>query len=300
MLRLLRAVPGLVLLTLLVAYLGVSLLMAQGASRAERRPQVAHPADLGLAYQDVSFLSRRGDVVLEGWYLPGAEPAGASVIFVHGLGSTRSGEDALDLAAALVARSFNVLLFDLRAHGSSGGNRVAAGSKERSDVQGAVDFLLAHGATFGRVGLVGFSFGAGTALLAAAGEPAIGAVVADSPFARASDLIEQETARKTPFPRWLVPFFVPAADLLARLAYGIDLREAVPEAAAAQLTYPLLIIHGEADQRIPVSHALRVHAASPPGSQLWTLPGVGHVGAYEADRSEYERRVIAYLEDRLR
>jgi hypothetical protein len=47
--------------------------------------------------------------------------------------------------------------------------------------------------------------GAGNSILAAAEEPGIRALVADSSYANASDLIIREVARKTVFPEWSVP-----------------------------------------------------------------------------------------------
>ena len=68
---------------LFVAYAGVSYFIASGVTRAELVKFEDHPTDYGLEYEDVEFVSRKGDVTLMGWYLssPGCE---ASVIFVHG------------------------------------------------------------------------------------------------------------------------------------------------------------------------------------------------------------------------
>jgi fermentation-respiration switch protein FrsA (DUF1100 family) len=237
-------------------------------------------------------------VALRGWYLrPAGDGPLATIIFVHGLGGTRSGDHALDFAAALFRSGFAVLLFDLRAHGESGGDRVSAGYHERGDVLGAYDFVRSRGS--GAVGLVGFSFGAGIALLAAGDEPRITAVVADSAFADAGDLIAQETARKTPIPEWVVPAFLPAARVMAQQLHGIDLGKVAPEEAVQRLAYPVLLIHGDLDERVPFSHGERVFAAAPEGSDFWTVMGAGHVDAYDLARQEYERRVVDYLRQTL-
>ena len=297
MLRGLRRLTGFVFFLVIVLYLLASFVIMQGATSAERKALEQQPADLGLRFEAISFPSRRDSVRLEGWLLPG-ESGAPSIVFVHGLGSTRSGDHALELARLLQGRGYNALLFDLRAHGSSGGERVAAGLHEKSDVLGAIDYLRSRGLSR-PVGLLGFSYGAATALLAAADEPAVQAVVADSPFARATDLIAQETARKTPVPEWLAPAFLPGAGALALLFHGIDLRDSAPDRAAGRLTYPVLVIHGEADERIPVEHGRRVYESAPAGSELWLVPDAGHVEAYELQPREYERRLLAYLESRL-
>ena len=59
------------------------------------------------------------------------------------------------------------------------------------------DFVLTQGVDPNNVGLVGFSMGAAISILSAAQEKGIHGVVADSAFARASDLIVEETTRGT-------------------------------------------------------------------------------------------------------
>jgi pimeloyl-ACP methyl ester carboxylesterase len=287
------------LLVLTAAYLLVALALVYGATRPERKPFEAHPGDFALKYEDVSFTPRGEALTLRGWLLPGSTGA-PYLIFVHGIGDQRTGNDALELASRLVQQDgYNVLLFDLRAQGTSDGDFVSAGEFERYDVLGAYDFLIGRGAEPGRVGLVGRSYGAATAIMAAALEPGIAAVVADSPFAEVRDRIARETARKTPIPQGLVRIFLPPADLFADLLYDIHLDDLKPERDVAKLEYPVLVIHGEADERIPISEARRVHAAAPTGSQFWTLPGVSHADAFPTHPEEYLQRVRAYLGDRF-
>jgi pimeloyl-ACP methyl ester carboxylesterase len=192
-----------------------------------------------------------------------------------------------------------VLLFDLRAHGESDGSRVSGGYFERRDVLGAYEFLVERGAAPGSVGVLGRSMGAGIAIMAAAQETGIAAVVADSPFAAVDDLIAQETARKTPIPKGIVPVFLPAAKLFASTLYAIDLGELVPEDDVTRLAYPVLVIHGEADERIPASHGRRVHEGAPAGSELWLLPGVDHADAFLEQPEAYVERVVGYFGVRL-
>lgn len=287
-----------VVLILIVVYGLISYLIASGVTKAERKDQEDHPSVYGLVFEEVEFPSRKGDVTLSGWYLPGNTTT-STIIFVHGIGSMRSGDGAMDLASRLVERGFNILMFDLRGHGSSGGDQVSGGYFEQWDVLGAFDFLAGKGVPPRRIGLVGFSMGASTAVLAAAQEPAIGALVADSPYAKASDLIAHEAARKTALPRWITPIFVPTAVLIANWFYGIDLGSLVPEAAVVDLAYPILVIHGTGDRRIPFQQGQRVHQGAPAGSSIWLVPDVDHVDAFATYPEEYVERVAVYLEGRF-
>ena len=287
------------LVALGVIYGSVSFLIAQGVTKADRGPQEDHPSNYGLVFEDVEFPSRRGGLLLSGWYLPG-EDLGPNLIFVHGIGSVRSGDNAVELAARMVELGYSVLLFDLRGHGSSEGDKVSGGYFERWDVLGAFDYLVGRGVGPGRIGLLGFSMGAATSIMAAAEEPRITALAADSPFANALDLIAREAARKTPIPGWLTPMFMPGARLMANGIYGIDLGELAPERAVARLDYPVLVIHGTADQRIPWEQGQRVADAAPAGSSLWKAPGVDHVDAFLTFPDEYVRRVAEYFDARFR
>ena len=130
---------------LIVIYGLISFMIARGVTKADRAPQEAHPSESGLTYEDVEFLSQEGGINLSGWYLPG-EAEGPHLIFVHGLGSVRSGDNAVELAARMVEQGYNVLMFDLRGHGSSDGDQVSGGYFERWDVLGAFDYALERGA----------------------------------------------------------------------------------------------------------------------------------------------------------
>src|SRR6185369_7667751 len=84
--------------------------------------------------------------------------------------------------AGMLYPDYNVLLLDHRGHGDSGGLRTTIGYEERLDVHAAVDVLVERG--LGPVGIFGMSMGAATAILAAAEDERIAAIVADSPYAR--------------------------------------------------------------------------------------------------------------------
>ena len=287
-------------LALVVVLYGlVAFLIAQGVTKADRDPQEDHPTNYGLVFDDVEFLSRRKDVNLSGWYVPGQDSS-PHLIFVHGIGSVRSGDNAVELAARMVDLGYNVLLFDLRGHGSSGGDKVSGGFFEKLDVLGAFDYLVERGVDPSRIGLMGFSMGAATSIMAAAEEPRITAVAADSPFADASDLIAREAARKTPFPEWMMPIFIPTTKLMAKQIYGIDIGSLVPEESVAELGYPVIVIHGLADDRIPWEHGQRVASAADEGSSIWLVPGVDHVDAFLTHPDEYVARVSEYFGSRFR
>lgn len=290
-------IPTIVLLSIVV-YAFFSYVAASGITNYERKPQEDYPAAHGLQFEDVEFVSRDGNVTLSGWYIPG-EDNRPTLIFVHGIGGVRSANKLVDLASRLVELGFSVLMFDLRCHGTSGGEFISAGYFEQQDVLGAFDFLVGQGVQPDDIGILGVSMGAATSVLAAAEEPDIRALVIDSPYANASDLIAQEIARKTDIPEWISPIFIPGVKLIARVLYGIDIGALVPEEAVELLSYPIMVIHGTADTRIPYDHGVRVYKAAYPGSVIWLVPGVDHVDAFSTYPEEYVDRLVDYFNKQI-
>ena len=296
--RALRITVPVAVFVLLVLYAGIGYMIASGVTGAEREPHEDSLSAYGITYDDVEFLSRAGDVNLDGWYVAAQESA-PTVIFVHGIGSQRTGDQMTELAVTFYGQGFGFLMFDLRAHGVSGGELTSGGYHERFDVLGAFDYLKTRGVDPGDIGVLGLSMGAGTSVMAAAIEPQMTALVLDSPYARVSELIAQEAARKTPFPGWFTPVFIPMAVFWADVLYDIDVKAMAPEVVVAELNYPIMVIYGTADTRIPSEHGQRVYDAAPQGSVLWVVDGSDHLDAYIDHPDEYAERVVSYFRERL-
>ena len=199
----------------------------------------------------------------------------------------------------------------MRGMGESPPAPLSMGALEQRDVLGTVDFLH-HGAPpfpeLGRpriIGGLGISMGASTLLLAASREPGIAAVVSDSAYAEVVPLLERELAKRTVAPIGCVPgVFAPAALVMARLLYGVDFFAARPVATVARIApRPLLLIHGTADDYVPIAnfHQLQAAATSSAGSQVttWIVPNARHAQAFKKTGAEYITRVVAFFDAAL-
>lgn len=274
----------LVALAALVAYAAACAAVAQRFTRARRkRPdlQRLHPA---LQQAAVRFPARDGRATIEAWYLPAGRKAGA-VVFVHGKDACRGDElksPSLALAQALRARGLSVLMIDLRGHGDSSDARLTYSEHERHDVLGAVDFLRSRGYAPGRIGVLGASLGAATALRAAAAEPAVGGVVADTPFADFGAMVRTQFRRLTGLPLW----FLPGALLVGRMLSGVHVLSVRPVEEMGLLRgRPVLVIHSMLDSFIPLAHGRMVARAA--GARLWVTQAPRHIGSYAAMEHTY-------------
>lgn len=283
-------------LIILSGYFGISGYMASSMTTVERVPVTDSPASLGLDYENVSFNSRKDNLRLKGWYIESGEEQPA-IIMVHGAEANRSRgvPGVLELAANLVDKGFNILMFDLRAHGESAGAHLSAGYYEKYDLLGAVDYLESTGVT--KIAALGFSLGAAISILAAAEDPGILAVVSDSSFADLTEIINREAKRRSGLPGWFPPGYL----LMLKAIYGIDLNAVRPVDAVADVApRSIFFIHGEADTYIPPAHVYRLYKASNnPSNPVWLVPEAGHMGSYKTAPVEYVKRVTTFFERKL-
>jgi hypothetical protein len=86
-----------------------------------------------------------------------------------------------------------------------------------------------------------------------------------------------------------------AAFIYARVRYGLDFRNASPEAVIARSKTPVLLIHGLDDKSTSPLHSETLHAANPHTTTLWLVTGAGHTGAFGTAPREFEERVLAFF-----
>jgi pimeloyl-ACP methyl ester carboxylesterase len=229
-----------------------------------RTVKVEPPAEIGLL-EGLSFAL----------FLPAAEPP-ASVVVLHGASSCK--ESHFDFARACRADGLAAICFDVRGHGDSEG---ALDGRALDDVA-AIAALARDRTGVDAVALRGSSMGGYLALVAAAGARAA-AVVAICPASAAG------LARGLRDERF--EFRADAEGLGAVIAQHDELR------AAEQLDVPLLLLHAEGDEVVPVEHSRALHVAAA-GSRLVAIPG-GHHRSVQHD-PELQALSIRFIRDAAR
>jgi pimeloyl-ACP methyl ester carboxylesterase len=258
---------------------GANALLHPGRRAAPRAPEQPH--------QDVE-LRGEGGVALEGWIFrtPSARRRG-TVVYLHGLSDNRG--SSVWLARHLGERGFDVVAYDSRAHGQSGGEACTYGFYEKRDLARVLDQLSLAGPFF----LLGNSMGAAVALQAAAEDGRIAGVVAISTI---SDL------RTAAFER--APFFASRREIeeafqIAESAGHFKVDEVSPVAAAARIACPVLLIHGEDDRETPPAHSRRVFAALQGDKHMLIVPGAGHGNVLRAEAWKEIDRWLDQVTERL-
>jgi alpha-beta hydrolase superfamily lysophospholipase len=235
------------------------------------RPRIvtaARPAEAG----------RSGGLAYALWLPPG--PPQAGIVILHGAGSCK--ESHHDFARMAIAAGLAAVTFDQRGHGESDG---PMDGRAIDDVAAMAALVRARtGDPNLAVALRGSSMGGYLAIVAAEAARA-GAVVAICP-APGEGLLRGLRAGRFAFTADVeaVEALLTAHDLFA---------------AVEALRVPLLILHAEGDEQVPVEHSRELIAAARlPGSRLVAVPG-GHHRSVQHDEElqtvslRYIRRALA-------
>lgn len=231
------------------------------------------------------------------------------MVLLHGVHSHAWDGSLVDLARAYTRAGVDAMLLDLRGHGKSAGRHVGLGLRERGDVRAAINELLMRGFEAGKIGIHGLSYGAAVAVMAVAESKEIGAVIADSAFADARDVIAGEISRETGFSTSVAEFLLPGVSFLSQRLHSMELSKSAPEQVIAGISpRPVLLIHGTEDTVIPFDHTRRLQAAGDSNVELWPLVGYKHTEGIRLEpgypkwspmREPYLRRVTQFLLDAL-
>jgi uncharacterized protein len=193
------------------------------------------------------------------WLPPATQPpARGGIVVLHGADSCK--ESHHDFARAAVALGLGTICFDQRGHGETGGELgadvlrdVAAIAAKLREALGDADAPLA---------VRGSSMGGYLTILAA---PVVGARAAVAICPASADGLRRGLDEDR---------FSFAADRVALRAF---LDEHDLTLAARQLTIPLLLMHAEGDERVPIAHSRELaEVLTAPGSRLIAVPGGHH------------------------
>jgi hypothetical protein len=138
--------------------------------------------------------------------------------------------------------------------------------------------------------------GASIALQAAALEPRVAGVVAESAFANLKEVSFDYAGLHVS--HWLGrTLFRPASWLAlsgATKEGGFRAEDVSPEKAVAARPFPVLLICGTRDRNIPPRHTKRIFEAASGLKEMWLVPGAGHSAALGAAPQEFEQRVVKF------
>lgn len=273
-------------------------IFAAGSFAAENamkppRQQIALvcPCFSHMSCKPVEITARDG-MMLKGWYYTPDTPNGKVVILLHGIGASR--QDMVPLGYLFLRHGYSVLEPDLRGHGESRG-LATYGVLEADDVRRWVDWMAATSHS-GQIYGFGASLGAAVLLQSLEYETRFRAVVAESPYYDFVSIAKERIARALPDGvKWVAAPFVESGITWARWHRGIDLRLASPAAGMRGTITPVLLIHGQLDDKTSPDNSRRLAGLAGPKVKLWVVPGSKHADAWRTVKEEFESRVLGWF-----
>jgi alpha-beta hydrolase superfamily lysophospholipase len=254
-----------------------------------------HPSDLGLPCEELTLKTAEG-IPLSCWLIKAAGQPRGTVVFLHGVSECKI--VGLPVAAALHERGYTVFLYDARRHGDSGGTYCTYGFYEKHDTVTVINYLAGRAdLPTGRIGVFGTSMGAAVAIQAAAIDPRIAAVAAESGFASLRTVFDEYQKRMIKLPwHYLRNIVIKRSEHLAHFkANAVS-----PVRAARDIHIPLFLLHGTADTLIRVTSSEMVYNNAHEPKELWLIPGACHSDMAEVGGAEYTLRILAFFERTLR
>lgn len=253
-----------------------------------------------LPREKVFFKSHDGRLNLTGYFYP-TTASRAAIILGHGF---HGGAVDTDRAATIgQASGYNTLTLDFRGCGESEGKTTSVGYWEVEDLLGAIDYIKSRPEVDqNKVCLYGFSMGGAVAIMAAERDPSIRAIITDAAFASLDSLLSVKFKvfyRLPSFPFrhtavWWSRWFSQTT------GKKVDPVEALKKMAAEGRQMPHLIIHGQADDVIPVDNASILYEYSPGPKSLWIVEEAGHVAAGYTDEQAYMAKICEFLDPLVR
>ncbi len=242
----------------------------------------------GIEFQEVAIDSALGE--LPAWFLDG--PRDTWAIFVHGKGASR--KESLRMLPSVTDMGFPALAITYRNDpaapaGPDGFYRY--GQTEWEDLQAAAEYALQRGAA--RLVLIGYSMGGAIVVNFLYQSPLaerVAVAVLDSPVLDFDATVEWGGRN-----RWSPGFLKTAGKTIAGWRFDIDWNELDYLRRAGELRTPILLFHGDADQKVPVETSDELAAARPDIVTYVRAAGAGHVRSWNADPASYEAAVRDFL-----
>ncbi len=213
------------------------------------------------------------------------------IIISHGV--TENKLSSIKYIKFFIERGFNVLMYDHRRHGESGGKTTSYGYYEKYDLQAIVHWLKQEIGPKLLLGVHGESMGAATLLLYAGMlEDGADFYIADCPF---SDFKEQVSYLIKKEMKLSPKLVLPVSNLFLRLRDRYTLQDISPISVIDQINKPVLFIHTKKDDFILPSMTEALYQRKKGPKQLYLAENGFHAGSYNENKDSYEAAVNEFL-----
>jgi len=296
------------LITLLIVIVGCGA-FSHMASFAIVKPHRCNDAESrkyftrGITPQEYNLSSKsfeitvRDSIPLKGWLVKSAiESSNGTILVVHGIGSCK--EHQVGLSEVFALEGYDTIIFDLPAHGKSGGIYTTYGYYEKHDISELIDSLDAGGELAKPLGIFGNSLGGAISLQVMAEDDRFRCGVIESTFATLNEIAYDYMNRAfRPATRGMIESALSKAGKLA----NFDPDSVRPEEAAKKIEQPVLMIHGEEDAHVSIDYGKRIFDNLASNKKEWyPIPGGTHDNLWQAGGEPYKQAFLGFFEKHMK
>ena len=249
--------------------------------------------------EPIHFYNQQGEKLAGSLHQP-KQHAGCGVVFGHCFTCTRHTRVIRDACDALTAEKFLALRFDFSGNGQSEGEfSKSTYSKQIAEMQEAAGVIMGKGVR--RLGLAGHSMGAVIAVLTTARIGTAKAVCTlagrvtglnASNFFSHRQIKELENTGK-------VAFTSRGRSLQLSTDFFADSKQYDLAGTVKSLKTPLMVVHGDADEIIPVKDAYLSKTLNPEHIKLAVIPGADHMFSNKVHRSQTVKLLVKWFKEHL-
>lgn len=257
------------------------------------RPTVVFE-DYELKTYETMTLTTSDGFKIAALYIPSKN--GAAIIAQHGYKMAHNA--MIPVIAVLIRQGYGAILPTLRAHGDSEGELISFGLYELQDIEAAYQYLLTRPEVNPeRIGMFGNSMGGALAILYAAKNPAIKAVVAHGPYDSLRNTIGVSVEKFTGLPAFP---FAPIILFIVEQQLNFNAETVAPINYIDQLSpRPVFILGAGQDTFVKPDGAKRLCEKAGKTCELWFDPELNHTEFHKKHPEEFARRVTTFFNKHL-
>lgn len=260
--------------------------------KAENPEKLKKQWDFSDGYSEDVFITSNDGLKLKGRYIKNKKKTNKVAIVAHGYMSE-------GLAMGNYAKMFNelgydVLVQDNRGHGDSEGKYVGFGWLDRLDYVKWIDEVLKLKGKSTEIGLFGVSMGASTIMMTS-GEnlpPQVKWLIADCGFDSVANELTYQLKNMFQLPAFPL---IPLTSTYTKVKAGYSFYEANAVNQLRKNKLPLLLIHGDNDDFVPLESVYPLYEATKGPKELEIFEGAKHATSYNSDSKKYKEIVKKFL-----
>ena len=254
--------------------------------------------DFDIVSKENKYLKRKelritsfDDIKLSGLLtLSSLDSTKGTIILLHGI---RSNKNAFfDLSTFLAENGFNSVALDSRAHGNSEGQFCTFGVNEKKDIKSVIDYLIEK-ESINNIGIWGQSLGGAIGLQAMGFDKRIKFGIIESTFSDFRSIVNDYFKLHAGFN------YKPFSNYLVNRAGSIadfDVNDANPLSYCKNITQPILMVHGNKDDRIDIAYGkANFSKIKSKDKEFLEIDNANHLNVWKIGGTTYFDKVLAFL-----